>query len=57
MKAVEIIGREDGNQIPVMSDGRVEGIVSRAYVLHVLRSRAGTTGATKPATSRKRMRP
>ena len=40
MEALEIIGREGGNQLPVMSDGRVEGIVSRAQVLQVLRSRA-----------------
>ena len=40
MEALEIMGREDINQLPVMSDGRVEGIVSRAHVLQVLRSRA-----------------
>lgn len=40
MKALEIIGREDGNQLSVMLDGRVEGIVSRAHALQVLRSRA-----------------
>lgn len=37
MEASEAMGREDVNQLPVMSDGRVEGIVSRA---HVLQSRA-----------------
>jgi CBS domain-containing protein len=40
MEALEIMGREDVNQLPVMSDGQVEGIVSRAHVLQVLRSRA-----------------
>jgi Zn-dependent protease/predicted transcriptional regulator len=40
MEALEIMGREDVNQLPVMSEGRVEGIVSRAHVLQVLRSRA-----------------
>jgi Zn-dependent protease len=40
MEALETIGREDGAELPVMSDGRIEGIVSRAHVLHVLRSRA-----------------
>jgi predicted transcriptional regulator len=40
MEALETMGREDVNQLPVMSDGRVEGIVSRAHVLQVLRSRA-----------------
>ena len=40
MEALETIGREDGAELPVMSDGRIEGIVSRAHVLLVLRSRA-----------------
>jgi Zn-dependent protease/predicted transcriptional regulator len=40
MEALEIMGREDVNQLPVMSNGRIEGIVSRAHVLQVLRSRA-----------------
>jgi hypothetical protein len=30
MVALETMGRKDVNQLPVMSDGRVEGIVSRA---------------------------
>lgn len=40
MGALETMGREDVNQLPVMSNGRVEGIVSRAHVLQLLRSRA-----------------
>ncbi len=40
MEAMEIMGREDVNQLPVMSNGRIEGILSRSHVLHVLRSRA-----------------
>jgi Zn-dependent protease/predicted transcriptional regulator len=40
MEALATMGREDVNQLPVMSDGRVEGIVSRAHVLQVLQSRA-----------------
>jgi Zn-dependent protease/predicted transcriptional regulator len=40
MEALETMGREDVNQLPVMSDGRVEGIVTRAHVLQVVRSRA-----------------
>ncbi|MGA8342934.1 MAG: site-2 protease family protein [Candidatus Sulfotelmatobacter sp.] len=43
MEALEIMGREDVNQLPVMSEGRVEGIVSRAHVLQILRSRAEIT--------------
>jgi Zn-dependent protease len=40
VEALEIMGREDVNQLPVMSDGRVQGIVTRAHLLQVLRSRA-----------------
>jgi Zn-dependent protease len=40
MEALEIMGREDVNQLPVMSDGRIEGIVSRAHVIQILQSRA-----------------
>jgi Zn-dependent protease/predicted transcriptional regulator len=40
MEALEIMGREDVNQLPVVSDGQIEGIVSRAHVLQLLRSRA-----------------
>jgi Zn-dependent protease/CBS domain-containing protein len=40
MEALEIMGREDVNQLPVMSDGQVQGIVTRAHLLQVLRSRA-----------------
>ena len=39
-EALEIMGREDVNQLPVMSDGRIEGIVSRAHVMQILQSRA-----------------
>ncbi len=41
MEALEAMGREDVNQLTVRSDGRVEGIVSRAHVLQVLLSRTG----------------
>jgi Zn-dependent protease len=44
MEALETMGREDVNQLPVMSDGRVEGMVTRAHVLQVLRSRAELDG-------------
>lgn len=40
MDALETMVREDVNQVPVRSAGRFEGIVSRAHVLQVLRSRA-----------------
>ncbi|MGD0466980.1 MAG: site-2 protease family protein [Terriglobales bacterium] len=40
MDALETMGRKDVNQLPVMSDGRVEGILSRAHVLQVMQARA-----------------
>ena len=39
IEALQIMGREDVNQLPVVSDGRVEGVVTRATLLEVLRSR------------------
>jgi Zn-dependent protease/CBS domain-containing protein len=39
-EALQIMGQEDVNQLPVMSNGRVEGIVTRAALIEVLRSRA-----------------
>jgi Zn-dependent protease/predicted transcriptional regulator len=38
--ALEIMGREDLNQVPVMKDGRLAGVLSRAHVLDYLRTRA-----------------
>lgn len=40
VEALQIMGREDINQLPVVSDGRLEGILSRSHVLQVLQSRA-----------------
>lgn len=40
MDALEIMGRKDVNQLPVRSNGRLEGIVTRGHLLQVLRSRA-----------------
>lgn len=39
-EALEIMAREDINQLPVVSNGIVEGIVTRANILQVVRSRA-----------------
>ena len=39
-EALEIMAREDINQLPVVSNGIVEGVVTRAHILHVVRSRA-----------------
>ena len=38
--ALEIMGREDLNQLPVMTNGRLTGILSRAQILDYLRTRA-----------------
>jgi len=39
-EALEMMGREDVNQLPVLSNGRLEGMLSRNRVLQVLQSRA-----------------
>jgi CBS domain-containing protein len=44
MQALEMMGREDVNQLPVMVDGRLEGIVSRGHLLQVIHSRAEVLG-------------
>src|SRR5208282_1768379 len=36
LKALEMMGREDVNQLPVVVDGRLLGIVTRAHLLHVI---------------------
>lgn len=40
VQALETMAREDINQLPVASNGHLEGIVSRAHVLEILRTRA-----------------
>jgi Zn-dependent protease/predicted transcriptional regulator len=47
MEALEIMGREDVNQLPVATEGRLEGVVSRSHVLQLLRSRAELKVANK----------
>jgi Zn-dependent protease len=39
-EALEIIGREDINQLPVLENGRLEGMISRDQVLRYLLTRA-----------------
>jgi Zn-dependent protease/CBS domain-containing protein len=39
-EALEIMGREDVNQLPVMADGRLQGMVTRSHIVQVLRTRA-----------------
>ena len=40
IEALETMGREDVHQLPVLSDGRITGIVTRAHILQVLPSRS-----------------
>jgi Zn-dependent protease/predicted transcriptional regulator len=39
-EALEMMGREDVNQLPVVQQGKLAGIVSRAHILRVLQTRA-----------------
>jgi CBS domain-containing protein len=39
-EALEMMGREDVNQLPVVRDGSVAGIISRGDVLRLLQTRA-----------------
>jgi Zn-dependent protease/CBS domain-containing protein len=39
-QALETMGRDDVNQLPVVSDGRLEGVISRGHVLGFLQNRA-----------------
>jgi CBS domain-containing protein len=44
LEALETMAREDVNQLPVVSDGRVAGIVTRGKILSVLRLRTELAG-------------
>ena len=39
-EALATVGRDDVNQLPVVSNGRLEGIISRAHILSFLQTRA-----------------
>jgi Zn-dependent protease/predicted transcriptional regulator len=39
-EALEMMGREDVNQMPVVQKGKLEGIISRAHIVRVLQTRA-----------------
>jgi Zn-dependent protease len=39
-EALEIMGREDVNQLPVVQNGRLEGVLSRGNIVHVLQTRS-----------------
>jgi Zn-dependent protease/CBS domain-containing protein len=40
VEALETMGRADVNQLPVMSAGRIEGVLSRSHIMHLLQRRA-----------------
>jgi hypothetical protein len=37
---LEVMGREDVNQVPVVQQGKLAGIISRGHILRVLQTRA-----------------
>lgn len=39
-EALEVMGRDDVNQLPVVRDGRLEGVISRGHILQMLQTRA-----------------
>ncbi len=39
-EALEVMAREDLNQLPVATDGQLAGVISRAHVLQLLQTRA-----------------
>jgi CBS domain-containing protein len=44
--ALGLMRRADVNQLPVVSDGRMAGTISRSHILRMLRTRAELRGAT-----------
>jgi Zn-dependent protease/predicted transcriptional regulator len=46
MEALEIMSREDVHQLPVVSNGRLVGVVTRAHLLEILRSRSELSDIT-----------
>ncbi|MGB8912582.1 MAG: CBS domain-containing protein, partial [Candidatus Sulfotelmatobacter sp.] len=46
VQALETMGREDVHQLPVLSNGRIEGVITRAHILQVLQSRSELSNIT-----------
>jgi Zn-dependent protease/predicted transcriptional regulator len=46
MEALEMMSREDVHQLPVLSNGHVEGVVTRAHVLEILKARSELSDIT-----------
>jgi CBS domain-containing protein len=44
MQALETMGREDVNQLPIVVNGQLQGVVSRAHLLQVIHSRSELLG-------------
>jgi CBS domain-containing protein len=44
LKALEMMGPEDLNQLPVVSDHTVEGIISRGHIMQLLKTRVELRG-------------
>jgi len=40
LNALEVMSRHDLNQLPVVSDGHLAGVLSRAHLLGILKNRA-----------------
>lgn len=40
VEALQTMGREDLNQLPVMTAGRMQGILSRSHIVHALQTRS-----------------
>ena len=49
--ALTLMGREDVNQLPVMSEGKFEGMVGRRHVLQLLQARAELRLPASPHTA------
>lgn len=47
LSALELMAREDVHQLPVMSDGQIQGMISRAHILQMLQSRSELEGIEK----------
>lgn len=46
LKAMELMAREDLNQVPVIADHHVEGLITRASIMQVLQSRSELKAAS-----------
>ena len=49
--ALRLMGREDVNQLPVMSQGKFEGMVGRSHILQLLQARAELNLPATPSTA------